>query len=191
MDAFPEGRSEADDTSVDFLHALRDSWKEIAISLNRTLFLTLGLVVVFELLAQGQEGELNLGIITVKDTAVIQKFLTVAVAYLYLELVVLTIRQEDTHTAHTQLMKRIQPNIESNDLDLLLQPPARTLFTGGPAPRKSNALRYESLLDAILYTLIYPVLLMPIAFEVHAFYVLFRRFHSSDILVWVCLVLQP
>jgi hypothetical protein len=70
-DAFPEAVSEADDTSVDYLHALRDSWKEISTSLNRTLFLTLGLAVVFELLAESRGGQVNLGLITVEDTTVI------------------------------------------------------------------------------------------------------------------------
>jgi hypothetical protein len=175
MDAFPEAESDADDTSVDYLHALRDSWKEISTPLNRTLFLTLGLAVLFELLAESRGGQVNLGIITVDDTTTIQKFLTVAVAYLYLELIVLTIRQEDMNTAHTQLMTQIQPRVEQNDLDLLLQPPARTLFTGGPAARKQNALKYERLLDSILTILLGPAILLPVAFEVHAFWRVWGR----------------
>jgi hypothetical protein len=84
-------------------------------------------------------------------------------------------------------MRQIQPSVEQNDLDLLLQPPARTQFTGGPAQRKSNALQYERLLDVILTVLLGPAILLPVVFEVHAFYVLFKRFQASDILVWICL----
>jgi hypothetical protein len=115
-DAFPgEGGGEADDGMVDFLHALRASWKDIATSLNR-------------------------------------------------------------------------PRIERNDLDLMLQPPARAIFTGGHGPRKLHELRYERFRERLQSALLYPAFFLPLIFQVHAFYLLFRQFHASDVLVWASLV---
>ena len=181
-----EGRTAEDvqRDATEFLKGLRDTWKEVSTTLNRTLFLMLGLAAVFELLVTTKGKQFSVAGFTFEDTSLIQKALPVLVAYLYLEVVLLSMRFEDMSTLHAEVMTRATPAIEENDLDLYLAPPSRALLTGGSEPRPGNLLRSEQAMSRLHSAMLFPSFLLPIAFEVQAFYLLFHTHGWRDVFTW-------
>lgn len=129
------------DDALEYLKALRDTWKDVSTSLNRTVFLMLGFAAAFELIVTGEGRQVNLAGFTFDDLATIQVALPVLVAYLYLEVMVYWMRYDDMHHIHVKVMRVVFPNVEANDLDLPLSPPSLALLRAGIVARFSLPLR--------------------------------------------------
>jgi hypothetical protein len=159
--------------AIEYMKALRETWKDVSASVNRTLFIMLGLAAVFELITTGGSKEVNIAGFVFDDLATIQAILPVLVAYLYLEVITSYMRFDDLSTMHRELMRIANPALESQGLDIPLTPSSIALIRGSMVTRFSLSDRLRWMANPIS-ALIFITLLLPIGFEVHAYYSIFK-----------------
>lgn len=185
-DAFSESGKSSEENrndAIEYMKVVRETWKDVSASLNRTLFIMLGLAAVFELIITGSSKEVNIAGFVFEDLSTIQAVLPVLVAYLYLEVITSYMRFDDLSAMHRELMRITSPALESHGLDIPLTPSSITLIRGSMVARfsLSDRLRWVS---HPISMLIFITVLLPIGFEVHAYYSIFK-ISGYTLLNWV------
>jgi hypothetical protein len=190
-DAFAGEGSEPDPTrndAIEYCKYLREAWVNVSASLNRTVLAMVAVAAVFELFAMNSVETVTLAGFQFSNIATVQAFLPVVIAYLYLEVFLLYGRYGETGLLHSLCMRRAYPNLEANDLQLWLAPPSRALLSQSGLGSSAIDTRTERFVGHMLAFIAKGSLVLPLAFEVYAFWILFR--HATNIIfVWIAFTL--
>lgn len=166
-------------------------WKGISVSLSRTALLIFLFMVLFELLAyQHDLTAISIGSFTLVNVPIIQIALPAVVAYLTYDGPRLTARFLRLELVYMELVRIYAPRMQSNGLELLLEPNLPSLWGVGALSFEHTGNFSDSLMrkvnQTVLYVLSYAV---PIAFECQAFYRLIQKFGLHNIFLWINLVI--
>jgi hypothetical protein len=161
--------------------------REANAAFGRIALISLILVAVFELLARAAISKVSIGPFEIADLSLVQKGLPVAVAYAFYDYMSIGNYIVACFVLHNAVLEYTSPEMINRRLDYFLAPRAHSLtgselFTDFPGKRSftNYASNYFFLVTAFLGA----------AFQVYAYYVLFRQFHFTDVLVWVGLALS-
>jgi len=162
------------------------SWKDVSSSLSRSVVLILTVIVIFELLAyQNSSRVFTIGSISFADTSTVQMFLPTIVAYSIYDGCRLTLRWMDLQAAYIVIAEKCLPTISDNDIDLLIAPTLPTFWAVGKRLSVQNCDRGEKFALLVNMSLAsMSVIILPVGFEVQAYYHLFAKFGGSDVLLW-------
>jgi hypothetical protein len=156
-------------------------------SLNRTVYLMIGIAAVFELFTVDTGTKMTIAGFQFGDVRGVQAILPVVVAYLYFEVMLLAKKYEDTALVYSKIIGIAYPGADANNLDLLLQPPTRALVNAGTSGYRNIAVPSERVAHWVRQVLSALVIFLPLAFEVYAFWVMFRDGRNAAF-VWAALV---
>ena len=194
LDSFKnESASNSEDQSnllgdvKDYTQQLRSVWADVCKSVNRDAILVVALIVIFELLAyQGAGKEFTIGPFSFANTSIVQLCLPSVIAYLVYDLYALSIRASNTENVYTELMKQFASRIYSNDLHFFITPLLPSFWS--PTNLLSDEIattadRFAEFVKALLSAIV--LMIIPLIFEIQAFYHLFEKFGSKNPLLWI------
>jgi hypothetical protein len=185
-DSFAEEGSEYIEKYIDML---REEWRSVTTSLSRTILLTLGLVVLFELLLRADTIELTLGPAKLTEPSPILRFIPALIAYLLYEELALMAKWSDISDIYEEILQKYHPKVWANDLELLVAPTQRAFWQIGTFYGESFEARTAQLQRAVSIFSVFGLLLLLTLFQAYAVYRLFQRFGVDDITIWLVTVL--
>jgi hypothetical protein len=167
-----------------FLDLALSSLNQASDSISRTVLLMLLLAAVFELLINSSAiKDLTVGPITFNNTTLLQQFIPVVVAYLFYDTFRLTGQVFDNRKVYKAVIQKFQPKLADSGLVDLALPKVR-----GPLSRERPIRGYPRRGDMLndFFTSIIGMsagFLLPILFELHAYYRLIQVYGSQNKLV--------
>jgi hypothetical protein len=163
------------------------SWKDVSSSLNKSVFLILGLIALFELLTyQNSSHDLAIGSFSFANSSMVQVFLPTIVAYAIYDGCRLTLRWMDLQAAYLAISERDSAAISDNDLDLLIAPVLPAFWAVGKRLSAQNADRGEKFILPMTILLAWVTMIVaPLGFEFQAYYHLYNKFGPHNILLWI------
>ncbi len=181
-DAFPEGAA-AD--AEKFADKILNSWNEVSSSLGKLAILFVVLVGIFELLIYGPSSQsLTIGSITFANTSIVRIALPAIVAYVVFDGFQLAGRWGDLEAAYYAITKIYAPRVDQNALDYLIKPTLPSIWgIGWGSGSETSTDRFnDAVRAAVGFT---ALIILPIAFEVQAYYLLFYRYGYRNIFLWI------
>jgi hypothetical protein len=177
-DAFKIDGDNADQVrrdALEFCKLLREAWNDVTTSLNRTLVLMVAVAAMFILLDLDQAVKVTIGGIEFDHITIIQSILPALFAYLYLELLVSTVRYTNMKRLHRYALRVAFPGVYDNVLGEWLAPPSRAMFNLTKAADTAVGRRAAATTNYITMTIAICSFLLPLVFEVYAFWMLFAQ----------------
>jgi hypothetical protein len=172
----------------DYLEHIRDTWRQVDVRLTRSRIIFLVLIAVFLLFGQAVEA-VSLGPLKISDVSVVYKLLPAAIAFYCFNLWSLTANTNDLVILHHEVMRSIRKPLVDNQLEGYLFPHWGIIYykpileTGGAGSRLATGCLRGWLIMSVY-------LLLPLVFEVYAFFRLFSQYGIADLLVWISLVIS-
>lgn len=175
-------------TASEYLQILRANWQQLETDVKRaSLFLFIS-VIAFELIARASVAEVSLGIVKVNDVSMIYRIIPAVVSYYCHNIMYLVTFRKKIENVHDSIIKKVYWNIYENSLCSYLRPHYGSLTSDDYlAPKNSKA---RSALAFLAVLTISALIIGLLAFEVYAFYQLFRTYKWKDLLVWFSLALS-
>lgn len=183
--AFQTGDVEGADK---FLDIMLSSWRRTSDAVGRTVVIIFLLAGVFEILLDSKAlksfaiGPLTLG----SNTSLIQQFIPALISYLIYDSYSLMLLWADHHEAYSDIMRRVHPEISSSGLLAIVIPVIRgpwSIYLDDPDESSSRRERFDDAMKVII-TIIGAVLL-PVIFEIQAYYELTAKYGYRSSLLWV------
>jgi hypothetical protein len=188
-----EDNGVSNDEIRDLAEPIRVSWREQSTAFNRAVVLMLGLVAIWLLLTEGQQKQqLQAGSITLPNTYLVQVFIPVLIAYLYLDAVVTAIKWEYYSGLHHSVMERLSPNLARSELDVFIGPRILSVAGAGTIGELWKKLSYGRVTEITLaFTGIFAMGALPVLFQIYAYWQLMLVHHYwHKPLTWVSLALS-
>lgn len=173
---------------IEYLETLRDNQRQLGTDIKQAALLLLLLVVIFELITRAAVAEVTLGVFKVSDVTLIYRAIPAIVAYLCHNLMFLMILRKKTETVHDSIIKKVYEPIYNNNLFAYLTPHYGSLTNDNYlADNNSKSGSFLSALSLITGGILILTLL---GFQIYAFYHLFVKFTTSNVFVWLSLVVS-
>lgn len=186
-DAFPKEKT-AD--AEKFADKILDAWKNVSTALGKIAILFFVLVGIFELLVSGKpSASFTVGSFTFANTSVVRISIPAIVSYLIFDGYQLVSRWTALESAYIAIIKICAPSAGDNDLDLLIKPSLPSVWGIGYAESEEIATRSSAVLYRVKIPLALVALtLLPLAFEVQAYYILFYQYGYRNVFLWISAV---
>jgi hypothetical protein len=188
-DATVTGEDVSDSTigAKEYAEKLLSAWKDISTVLRKSVILIFLLMAVFELLAyQSSSKGFTIGSFSFANSSVVLIFLPTVIGYMIFDSYLNTKQWLDLERAYRALTRLSAPEVSDNDLDLLLRPPLPPLWTVGSAFSPANATMAENFIyHVVALSRTVALLILPLAFEVQAYYHLFNKYGYANVLIWL------
>jgi hypothetical protein len=189
---------EADDAeeAKKYLDTVMASWKEVSTAIGRVTLFTLILAVAFEfLMIPTSVTIISIGPLAVRNSSLVQEFIPILVAYLLYYELSLSNSWVDHQYVYEAILYRFQPKLARSHLTMTVQPkvPGPWTFFGPREVVTNRSFLTESEkfdLFTTIFTSTFIFLILPLAFEVQAYYELVRKYGADDILVIVSAILS-
>jgi len=181
------GNTEA---SEKYLDRILTSCKDTAAGITRLLIVLALCMVAFELLIQANVTTVSLGILQLKDPALVGTFLPVVVAVLQYQIFRQMLRWRLLERTFRTVLKVVQPDVAENGFGVYLVPSIPLFATiHHPNSYLSRVFLAQYWFEAIV-ALAFAFVILP-GFQVYAFFMLFSRTPSGSIgFVWAALALS-
>lgn len=164
------------------------AWKDISVSLSRSVILIFLLMAVFELLAyQHTATAISIGGFTLGNAPVVQIVLPAIVAFVLYDGCRLSVRWLELQTAYFELIKISAPMQHNYGLDFLVRPNLPALW-GISSSNYTGSAVDEFMHRLNLYVTSTMIVVVPVAFECQAYYRLIQKFGYHNVLLWISLV---
>lgn len=174
---------------VKYLEWLRDTASKSEEKTRRAVLYALIGIVAFEILEIDTKSELSLGPLKLSDPSPVILFIPVAVAFFMLEAFVSITKYDAGRVTFRDLLERWQPLAKGNEIDGIVLPPEALYVASGTVNIGSSATPEEKAESLISRSVMIGVILIGLAFEVHAFVVLFRALGAGSPLLWGAITL--
>ena len=191
-DSFSEDQREE---AAKYLDTLVSAWKETSSTTTRKVVVIFALGAVFELLTGPLVlRSLNVGPLSFNNSVLLQGFIPAMVAYLLYDATCLAEECGDYRVIHSALVRKFQPSLYRNDMDLIVTPRVRGPwgFFARPPIRDDSLLstghQFELYFQAVATP--FTCFIFPLAFEVQAYLSLFQRYGFEDASIWVSVVIS-
>jgi hypothetical protein len=170
-----------------YTEQLYNAWKDGCAAVNRNAVATLAVMAIFELLAyQNNKQIFTIGSFTLTNTSIVQISLPVIVAFLTFNLYILSSRISEMENVYTSIMEQFASRVHANGLDLFVAPSLHSFWTPQNIVPRELATSYDKFREPITGALtLVTLILLPVAFEIQAFYHLFEKFGFQDPLLWI------
>ena len=189
LDSFQgdESRLQAEEYSAKVYQA----WKEISASLGRSALLVFLLIAIFELLVyQPTAAAISVGAFTLSNAPTVQISLPTIVAFVLYDGYRMSVRWLYLQSAYMTLTRMLTPAQAGNSIDLLIRPNLPSLWGIGASPDPAIAMISEKFIFSVNRIMMYFMMaLVPVTFEVQAYYHLFLKFNDGNALVWIGLII--
>jgi hypothetical protein len=170
-----------------YLADLKENWKETTTAIGKTLLLAALSMTLFELLTRGAISKASYAGVEVTDLSLIRKVLPAIVAYFYLDLVVLHMRNMHLRRTYIGAFSKLYPAFKQERLEYFTAPRMHTA-TFMPYlifdPKEKQGGVYVALMLSLAIVSLF--LTIPL-FEVYAYIIQLRRISVEDPLVWATL----
>lgn len=171
---------------LDYIHMLRDNMKDRAHAMRRSATFFLAGALLFVLLQADLTNKVSLGPFEFLKGSTLSAYLTSAVAYLFLDAVVKFVELDRMGEVFTSAFRRWNSAADDNNLDVYLMPDLPLYFPlATHTSASSYQTRYDKLYELTLSITLFPSVLIPLAFQVFAFFTLFSSLGASHVAVWV------
>ena len=181
FDSFPEGASE---DAEQYLEWLRSTLSDISANLRRTVIVLITLMAVFEIIIDTSRATFTLAGFSISKGSITLQFIPALISYLYLQVNTDSTRISYLHRTLGFTMARWSALAEENDLDVLIRPyyPLyyRPHWTSGSVGRYRGD-KATSIASGVLGMM---VQIIPLAFTVQAYWVLFQGHSVSHYVIW-------
>jgi hypothetical protein len=163
-----------------------ESWKDVSSSLRKSATLTFILIALFELLIYQNSHTFTIGSFSFANASVIQIALPAVIAYVLFDGYLLSARWEDLQTAYSAITEKRSPKAYANDLELFVRPSLPAFWAIAQTGNSENRTRGDAFIRQVSIVLLAgTVILVPLVFEIQAYYHLFSKYSYSNILLWV------
>lgn len=181
-EAFQKGDK---DQAIQYLEWLRPTMLDYASSIRRTSIAMVLLVAIFELVVSSKNIKITVGSFQIARDSIVLVFLPSLIAYLYMQTIWDTVRNDYLSEAFKTIFKIWSDNAEKNDLDDLFTPPQLMYFSViGGRLREENSRQIDKLDYRASFVFYVIFFLGAFAFEGQAYFVLFP-YHPGEVLGWV------
>jgi hypothetical protein len=181
--AFPS--SDSVESANRYLEALRKVWADVARSIARSVTLSLVVAGLFLLLVSNPKGTFSLGELKLTNSWLVLVTLPTVFAYLFMEIVFLSIRYDDLADLHTSVVRQVDPDLAEYELQEFLRPSTFGLNPGSDARLPANQNSYTDLMDLSAGILVLVLLVGELALEGYAYSLLFSRYGFTNAVLWV------
>lgn len=173
-----------------YLSALYDTMFHLQDQYGRRFVRLLALCAVFILFVGASVSQVSLGGVEMKDLGPIEKFLPIAVAYTFVQLVSHLSGMRIAERTAREVTRIYYPAINYGDLDLIIM--ARTVPGLESLVKRST---WSRVCAPIVYTLgstltVLGTFVAPVLFEGYAFWTCFQLFGVADPLVWASMLIS-
>ncbi|HEX5734512.1 MAG TPA: hypothetical protein VF131_16875 [Blastocatellia bacterium] len=170
---------------IDFLKSLLENARYADEKFQRSIFLLLLSMLAFEFLLRASIPEASIGPFKLTDLSPLQKFTPVVVAYFYYSTSSLGVMRRYLVISIESIIKIFYQPAWDNYFSYLQLPPS-SFVVEELIDQYSKGLfsKVRRFMQAIIA---FTVLIMPLAFEVYAYYQCFYRFGIKDFFTWASL----
>jgi hypothetical protein len=178
--------------SKDYADLLLSAWKDLAGLISKQATLLLLIMAIFELLAyQSASSEVTIGSFTLSNTTTLLMALPPLVSFLAYDIYFLVRRVNDIAAVYGVVYRSLWPNQAENDLQRLIAPVLPGFLRTSSFVSSESELRSERFLSSLnAAMMIGTVVIFPAAFQVQAYYILFKRFGSTNVFLWITSVVS-
>jgi len=172
-------RSSNDEDISQYLTWLKESLSEQASQLRRNVIAMLLLIAVFELVAESPKVQISLGVFKIYKGSVVLTVIPAFVSYLFLDAAASHAALKKSNIIFSSAFRKWSAVAEANDLDLPLQPTLPLYWTAG-STGYSDVQGAIGMIDGFVTNALNITLAAAvIAFNVQAYYVLYRPHHGN------------
>jgi len=176
--------------AADYLAEVRTNWRDDERELRRTAFWIALLAVVFELLVRGGVAEIAIGFVKTTKPKLIEEAIPVAVAFLMNGSAALIIDVFVLGWIHDTVLSLVYEPMWRNNLEYGLYPANTTLFSQKRLfAIVDNPQGVDRLLVLLGFSRLWTLLLLPVGFEIYAYWRLFSVY-GGGVIIWISLVLS-
>jgi hypothetical protein len=174
----------------EFLKEVRSNWRDAEASLKRCLVWIALLAIAFELLRRGGLAELSVGFIQISEPKVLQQALPIGIAYQISSLGALISDVFTYREIHLELIDRHHNILRSTELDRALQPANSLIFSQEFQADLSDHVWAAKFTNVVMILRVLVVILLPVLFEIYAYFTLFSSLGVHSIPTWIGCVLS-
>jgi hypothetical protein len=168
-----------------------DSWRETSREVTRTVVFIFILSAIFELLVTAKAANsVSFGGLSFSNTSLLQKFIPALIAYLIYDAYQMTDSYINQGRLYHALIRMYQPGLFKTRLVYVVQPKLRGPwpFTIGQPPRDRTS-HVDKIDSAVRYVqFIVAFLILPITFEIQAYYELIHKYGLTNTYSWISIV---
>jgi hypothetical protein len=169
----------------EYLDWLRSTLREYVQNMRRMVAVLFLLAAAFELVANSRNASISIGSFRVTRNSIVLDFLPVAVAFLFLQVSVDGIKSDQLSDLFTEIFGLWSEKAEMNDLDVPVKGSAPVYWNPFAGTYRPGNLAGVDKLEGNVATLLIGIIFLGVlAFEGHAYYILFPAL-TIQLVLWI------